>query len=79
MAGALVNLPDVTVAQVNCEAMAVGPARTDCYIGLARINRQRAIIATDVAKQSGRAATLKRLTGVSAPKREARSKAILRH
>jgi hypothetical protein len=48
-------------AQVNCDTM-VGPARPDCYIGLARINRQRAGIAAGVARQQTDAANLYKLT-----------------
>jgi hypothetical protein len=45
----------LAVAQVNCETFPAGPARTDCYIDLSPINRQKAEISAEVAQQ--RAAT----------------------
>ena len=48
-------------AQVNCDTM-VGPAQPDCYIGLARVNRQRAGIAAGVARQQTDAANLYKVT-----------------
>ena len=38
-------------AQLSCDSLPVGPARTDCYIGLSRINRQKSEIAAGVAQQ----------------------------
>jgi hypothetical protein len=35
----------IASAQVNCEAIPAGPGRTDCYIGLSRINRDKSKIA----------------------------------
>lgn len=52
---------DFAVARVNCATM-VGPARTDCYIGLARINQQRAGIAAGVAQRQTDAANLYKVT-----------------
>jgi len=46
----------IAVAQVNCEAIPGGPARTDCYIGLARIGASNAAIAgtkSQLATDSG--------------------------
>jgi hypothetical protein len=59
-------------AQPDCDTM-VGPARTDCYIGLARIHRQKSAIAASVARQQTDAARLYRVTrkrprAMSAPK-----------
>jgi hypothetical protein len=65
---AVAACPAVALAQVNCEAMAPGPARTDCYIGLGRINQTRATMATDAAQRSGAPATLRKYTGGSAHK-----------
>jgi hypothetical protein len=59
-------------AQVDCDTM-VGPARSDCHIGVARINRQKSEIAASVARQRTDAASLYRVTSkrpkrISAPK-----------
>jgi hypothetical protein len=48
-------------AQVNCDTM-VGPARSDCYIGAARINREKSAIAAGVARQQTDDANLHRVT-----------------
>ena len=55
---------DVAKAQVNCETNPAGPERTDCYIGLSLINRQKSEIATSAAQQQ--TAIYRQLTG-SAP------------
>ena len=34
----------VAMAQVNCETIRAGPDRTDCYIGVSRINREKSAI-----------------------------------
>jgi hypothetical protein len=53
----------IASAQVNCEAIPAGPARTDCYIGLSRINRDKSQIAAGVARQQSDAAIFRSLTG----------------
>jgi hypothetical protein len=50
-------------AQVNCETVPVGPARTDCYIGLSQIHRENSGIAAGVAQQQSDIAVYRRLTG----------------
>jgi len=65
---ALAGSPGVAAAQVNCEAMPPGPARTDCFIGLARINRQKSEIAAGVSRQQIDAAIYRNVTGGSAKK-----------
>jgi hypothetical protein len=50
----------VAVAQVNREAFPAGPARTDCYIGLSRINRQKSEISPGVAQQQAETAIIAR-------------------
>jgi len=77
LAGALalagvVGAPGFAPAQVNCDTM-VGPARSDCYIGTARIQRQKSEIAATVARQRTDAANFYRVTRtrpktMSAPK-----------
>jgi hypothetical protein len=54
--------PDAT-AQVNCQIIPAGPERTDCYISLGRINRQRAEIAAGVARQQTDRAVYRNVTG----------------
>jgi hypothetical protein len=56
-------------AQVDCDAIPAGPARTDCYIGLSRINRQKSEIAAGVARQQTDSAIYRDVTGNQVPKR----------
>jgi hypothetical protein len=53
----------VANAQVDCGAIPAGPARTDCYIGLSRINQQKAEIAATTARQQTDSARYHQLTG----------------
>jgi hypothetical protein len=53
----------LAMAQVNCETFPAGPARTDCYIGLSRINRQKAAISAGVAQQQAETASYRKVTG----------------
>jgi len=48
----------------DCESM-TGPARTDCYIGQARIQGQRSGIAAGVARQRADEERLRAVTGTS--------------
>jgi len=57
------GVSDFAAAQVNCETIPAGPARTDCYIGLSRINRQRSEIAADVAQHQTDSAIYRNVTG----------------
>jgi hypothetical protein len=57
----------VASAQVDCGTIPAGPARTDCYIGLGRINQQKSQIAASTARQQTDSATYRQLTG-SRPK-----------
>ena len=61
--------PDSATAQVNCETFPAGPDRTDCYIGLSRINRERAAIAAGAARQQSDIAIYRSVTGTSANKK----------
>ena len=56
-------------AQVNCETIPPGPARTDCYIGLSRIARQNSEIAAGVAQQQTDRAIYRSVTGRSSKKK----------
>src|SRR5687768_14905512 len=58
-------LPRVATAQGACEAMPSGPARTDCFIGLARIANQKSNLARDKARLQGSAARARAATGKS--------------
>ena len=50
-------------AQLSCDSLPVGPARTDCYIGLSRINRQKSEIAAGGAQQKKEIAKYHQVTG----------------
>jgi hypothetical protein len=63
MVATVVGSPGFAQTQVNCDMLAPGPARTDCYIGLARIHAQQSGIAAGVAQQQTDAANYRRVTG----------------
>ena len=52
----------LVMAQTNCEIPA-GPARTDCFIGLSRINRQESEFSAGVAQQQADTAIYSKVTG----------------
>jgi hypothetical protein len=52
----------VAMAQVNCETIRAGPDRTDCYIGVSRINREKSAIAAGVARQQSDIAIYRSVT-----------------
>jgi hypothetical protein len=58
-----IGSPGVALAQVNCQAIPAGPARTDCYIGLSRLYRQKSELAADVARQQASGAIYRQVTG----------------
>ena len=68
MLATVVGAPGLAQTQVNCDAIPPGPARTDCYIGLARSHGQQSEIAAGVAQQQGDAAIYRRVTGTRARK-----------
>jgi hypothetical protein len=53
----------LAMAQVNCETLPTGPRRTDCYIGLSHINRQKSGISAGVAQQQAETAIYRKVTG----------------
>jgi hypothetical protein len=53
----------VVRAPFSCDSLRVGPARTDCYIGLGRINRQQSEIAAGAAQQKKDIARYHQVTG----------------
>jgi hypothetical protein len=63
----------LAVAQVNCETFLAGPARTDCYIGLSRINRQESEISAGVAQQQAETAIYRKVIGKRANNKRRRT------
>jgi len=64
----------VAMAQVNCETIRPGPERTDCYIGVSRINREKSAIATGVARQQSDIAIYRSVTGTYPKKKMRRTR-----
>jgi hypothetical protein len=58
----LASAPKPATAEVNCESIPAGPARTDCYIGLGRIYQQKSDIAAGTARQQTDAAIYRQVT-----------------
>ena len=54
--------PQCAVAQVDCATIPAGLARTDCYIGLSRVNRQRSEISAGVTQQQTDDAIYRKMT-----------------
>jgi hypothetical protein len=63
----------LAMAQVNCGTFPAGPARTDCYIGLSRINRQKSEISAGVAQQQAETAIYRKVTGKRANNKRRRT------
>jgi hypothetical protein len=63
----------LAMAQVNCAPLPAGPARTDCYIGLSRINRQKSEISAGVAQQQAETAIYRKVTGKRPNKKRRRA------
>jgi hypothetical protein len=59
----LSSFPGDGIAQVDCDAVPAGPARTDCYIGLSRIHGGQSGIAAGTARVQSDAARHQQLTG----------------
>ena len=53
----------LAMAQANCETLPTGPRRTDCYIGLSYINRQKSEISASVAQRQAETAIYRKVTG----------------
>jgi hypothetical protein len=64
----LAGFPGVASAQVNCDAVPAGPARTDCYIGLGRVYQGQSDVAAGNARVQSDAARLQQVTGTSRSK-----------
>jgi hypothetical protein len=63
LSAAVVGCSGSATAQTSCEAIPSGPARTDCYIGLSRISRQKSDIAAGVARRRIDRAIYRNVTG----------------
>lgn len=59
----LASFPGVVSAQVDCNAVPAGPARTDCYIGLARVYQGKSDVAAGNARVQSDAVRLQQVTG----------------
>ena len=68
----LVASPAVADAQVNCEAVPHGPARTDCYLGLSQFYRAQSDLAAARALAQSDAAWYRAITGTDPPKHKPR-------
>jgi hypothetical protein len=64
----LVSFPDVSSAQVKCDAVPAGPARTDCYLGLSSLYQQQSDLAAGKARVQSDAARYRQVTGTAHPK-----------
>jgi hypothetical protein len=68
----LVSFPGVASAQVNCDAIPHGPARTDCYLGLSQFYRGQSDLAAARARAQSDAAWYRANTGTDPPKHRLR-------
>lgn len=59
----LASFPGVVSAQVDCDTVPHGPARTDCYVGLSRVYRGQSDVAAGNAHVQSDAARLQQVTG----------------
>ena len=59
----LAGFPDPAGALENCEGMPAGPARTDCYIALSRLNSTQSDLAASKARVQSDAARYRAVTG----------------
>ena len=64
----LAGFAGVASAQVNCEAIPHGPARTDCYLGLSEFYRGQSDLAAARARAQSDAAWYRAITGTDPPK-----------
>jgi hypothetical protein len=64
----LASIPSVVNAQADCNAVPVGPARTDCYLGLSQFYRAQSDLAAAKARAQSDAAWYRAITGTDPPK-----------
>jgi hypothetical protein len=65
----LASSPDVASAQVSCDTLPHGPARTDCYLALSQFYRGQSDLAAARARVQSDAAWYRAITGTDPPKR----------
>jgi hypothetical protein len=65
----LAGFPSVAGAQVNCEAIPHGSARTDCYLDLSQFYRGQSELAAARARVQSDAAWYRAITGTDPPSR----------
>jgi hypothetical protein len=63
----LASLPGAASAQVNCAAIAYGPARTDCYLALNQFYRAKSDLAAAQARAQSDTAWYRAITGTDHP------------
>ena len=68
----LVGFSGVASAQVSCEAIPHGPARTDCYLALSQFYREQSDLAAARAHAQSDAAWYRAITGSDPPKQRRR-------
>jgi hypothetical protein len=59
----LTAFTSIASAQVNCEAIPKGPARTDCYLGASQFYRGQSDLAAAKARAQADAAWYRAVTG----------------
>ena len=64
----LASFPCVVSAQVDCNAVPAGPARTDCFLGLSQFYRGQSDLAAARAQAQSDAAWYRAITGTDPPK-----------
>jgi hypothetical protein len=64
----LASFPGVMNAQVDCNAVPAGPARTDCYLGLSQFYRAQSDLAAAKARAQSDSAWYRAITGTDPPK-----------
>lgn len=67
----LASFPGVASAQVNCDAIPRGPARTDCYLGLSQFYQAQSDLAAARALAQSDAAWYRAITGTDPPRYKA--------
>jgi hypothetical protein len=72
LAISLASFTGVVNAQVDCNAVPAGPARTDCYIGLSRIYQGQSDVAAGKARVQSDIARYRQVTGTSRSKHKPR-------
>jgi hypothetical protein len=71
----LASSPGVVSAQVDCNAVPAGPARTDCYIGLSRVYQGQSDVAAGGARVQLLSQTIRNRRFITASKSSARNPA----